>query len=242
MMVVSGRIERSEVDLRPDAVPVLGWYADITDEGGGKEGIGVFAPVEVSGEFPNGFTLRVFEPPPPKAMPAGMFKDDAGIAVARILALRDGASWSPPGAIYEPERPDWFLGGVGDFLVWYTEEELPPTPFLLTEDGTPAGLPRGYSLVRLEEWTEEEEASRTECFESAKRDALARVNDEHGTAYTSVDDMPDDLQHEYYVQHWPALEQKCGDKVKMTVVPSGADHPVSLSLDLDSDDTWIDWF
>jgi len=235
MMVISGSVEHSEVGLNQDAVPVLGWYAETPTA---KEGVGLFARVDVTGEFPNRFSLKIYEPPPPQTRGGADITSDK-IAVARILALRDGADWNVDD-FYNSPPPDWVLGAAGNFLVWYADEDIPPTPYFRTEDGADAGLARGYNLIRLANWTEDEQAQRTHCFDALKRDALANVNDKHGTAYTDVLDLPEDLRRDYF-DYFNEHEPACGHKVKVTVVPTGADHPVSLSFSLDDID-WVDWF
>lgn len=232
LLVLSGSVERSDVDLSAaSAVPVLAWYD------WDKETAGFFQTGEVRGQFPSGFTMRVYEPPPDGALTQSDGYPPA--ATARIYALRDGKAWDANafGKDAPPGPPPWFVGGVGNFLVLYLKGPAPADPMLRDQNGAPAALGAGHHLIELAEWTEEEAAARQQCFAAAEATALQETNEVHGTAYTDPIELPSELERDFDAFY---DESQCGGTAKMTVVKTGLEHP--LHLQIGGDVGWVDWF
>jgi hypothetical protein len=99
-------------------------------------------------------------------------------------------------------------------------------------------LAKGYHLVEVTELTPEEQEERVTCQDNAEARALASYNEMNGTDYAGNFDLSD-AQYEDYSQLVDAEYDDCGRKAKLTIVPSGLEHPVQLHIGPDLE--FIEW-
>ena len=241
LMMISGSVVASEAKLTDDVLPVVAWYSGGDDPS--DEPPKHVQSAEVRGEFPNQFTMRLYEPPPDEAVSEARGPGGTLVAIARIQAaygsMRESWGKYPPDPksyvcepkgdeICDPLLPAWLAGMAENYLVLYLPDGTHEDDRLEEVFGP---LPAGYHLVEVRERTAAEHAEEDACFEAAELRALAQFNAEHGTSYGASAEIPLDDGDAYY-----ALEieynTECDSpgQAHMEIVPSGLDHPISLRI------------
>lgn len=241
LAVISGAVSADDVGV-DGLVPVLGWYnfGRSEDEDTGDHTPALLHEVQVAGEFPNRFTMRVYELPPAKALsPASHGEPRA--AMAMIFAADPDADWSEGfgngGSESEGDkRPEWLAGAALNYMVLYLDGPTRPDGPAEALFGKP--LAKGYHLVEVRALTPEEQEARMACQDDAEARALASYNEMNGTDHSGSFDLSDD-EYEAYSQLVDAEYDDCGRKAKLTIVPSGLEHPVQLHIGPDLE--FIEW-
>ncbi|HMI94318.1 MAG TPA: hypothetical protein VK509_23260, partial [Polyangiales bacterium] len=204
------------------------------DHGDGDPTPVLLHEVEVDGEFPNRFTMRVYDLPPEGAATPPSHGEPP-VSFAMIFAANRDADWSE-GFGDGDDRPEWLAGAAVNYMVVYVDGQ--------TRDDGPAAsifrqpLGQGYHLIEVHELTPEQRAERVVCQDENALRALVSYNEMYGTGYADPIDIPDD-DYEAYSQLEEAENRTCGGKVSMKVVPSGLEHPVQLHIGPELE--FIDW-
>jgi len=241
LAVITGAVSADEAGV-DGLVPVLGWYnfGRSEDEDDGDHTPALLHEVQVEGEFPNRFTMRVYELPPEKAV-APASDGEPAVAMAMIFAADPDADWSEGFGHGDSEAegdkwPEWLAGAAINYMVLYLDGPTRPDGPAAQLFGMP--LAKGYHLVEVQELTPEEQDERTACQDSAEARALASYNEMYGTDHAGNFDLSD-AEYEDYSQLVDAEYDGCGRKAKLTIVPSGLEHPVELHIGPDL--AFIEW-
>jgi hypothetical protein len=241
LAVISGAVSADDVGV-DGLVPVLGWYnfGRSEDEETSDATPTLLHEVQVEGEFPNRFTMRVYDLPPEKALlPAQGGEPATGIAM--VFAADPDADWSEgfENGMGDGEgewRPKWLAGAALNYMILYLDGPTGADGPAARAVGMP--LAKGYHLLKVREHTPDEEQERFACQEASALRAIAAYNEMFGTDHADTFGFSDEEYAEY-----EELEDRenatCGGKLHMEVVPSGLDHPVQLHIGPDLE--FLDW-
>lgn len=242
LAVLQGAVVAQEVPLGDHVAPMLGWYGfGLPDEDKRQESPSILQEAEVTGAFPNQFSLRLYEPPPAEAM----LEDEDGlqIAIAYIFAVRTDRDWSVGWDRSDGDKPDWYAGGAANYMVMYLSQALTPGSKGARLFGDT--LAAGFHIVELSEWTPEENAQRQACDDPEQTGTLSEYNLEQGTDFEDEFALDDDQLDAFYAWQYER-EFECLDaaglqpgKVRMTARP--IDGSYELALRMGRDIEYLDW-